>query len=131
MAKVKAQIIVATFNWINDAEMAKMLLEAESIQAEIFDSGITSANPLLANAVGGIKLKVNTYDANRAIDILKTAENENKTTYKPWCPNCDSENVEKKEIGKFLKVISVLTLGIVSLVFVKSFYCKDCGYKWN
>ncbi|MDR0308265.1 MAG: hypothetical protein LBI42_15735 [Chitinispirillales bacterium] len=64
------KVNIAAFNWINEAEMARIFLENNDIEVEIVDSQIVAANPLLANAVGGIKLTVDKLHAEKAIGLL-------------------------------------------------------------
>ncbi len=125
------RVEVATFDWINEAELVRIFLEDNDIEVEIVDSQIAAAYPLLANAVGGIKLKVKKEDAERATDLLINYEKEMKEKHKLWCPNCESEDVEKIELHGLLKFLSILTMGIVSMVASKSFLCKKCGHKWR
>ena len=125
------KVEVATFDWINEAELARIFLEDNNIDVEIVDSQIAAADPLLANAVGGIKLKVINSDAEKAINLLVDYEKEREANHTLWCPNCDSEDVEKIELHGLLKFLSVITMGIVAVVASKSFLCKKCGHKWR
>jgi hypothetical protein len=66
----EAWVTIATFMWRHEAELAKAHLEAADIEAALADEGIVAANPLLANAVGGIKLNVPRAEADRAEQVL-------------------------------------------------------------
>jgi hypothetical protein len=122
---------VASFFWLNEAELAKVLLESHGIAAELSDTGITSMDPLMGNAVGGIKLLVSDNQVAEAISIIKADQDEASRNYKPWCPNCDSENVVEHEAPAWFKVLSVCTLGLAGVLFAKSFRCNDCNYRWR
>ncbi len=124
-------IEVASYHWINDAEFARMALEQHSIKCELFNKNITGVDPMLANAVGGIKIKVRLIDAEKATEILKNSAKENDINYKPWCPNCDSENVIKTELNTFLRILSLFTFGYGAVLFIQSFTCKECNHKWS
>ena len=131
MSENNQLVTVRSYDLIHDAEFARMILESHDINCELFNRGIVGADHLLSNAVGGINVKVVSEDAERAIRILKETEEENSRNYKPWCPNCDSENVIKKETSTLLKILSVLTFGVYSVLFAQSYKCNDCGHKWS
>ena len=61
------KVEIASFNWLNDAQMACLELETHGIDAEMFEIGIAAANPLLGNTVGGVKIKVVQKDVEQAI----------------------------------------------------------------
>jgi len=124
-------LTVAKYSWLNDAQLARIELKREGIESEIFDSEIAAANPLLGNAVGGIKLTVDEKDAIRAGEILQAYEQRIAKKHNTWCPNCESENVSKWEMSPLLKFISICSLGLIAVVVAKSFTCKDCGYSWR
>jgi hypothetical protein len=72
-----ALVTIATYMNLHEAELAKAHLEGAGIEAEIADEGIVGANPLLANAVGGVKLQVSedrAEDAEAALDEMDKAE---------------------------------------------------------
>lgn len=121
---------VARYYWIYEAEMGRNLLESHGIQSTILDTGITSANPLLATALGGIRLNVLVEDAEAAVAILRNAGMELQADQRPWCPECESENVEKYKMNTFLKILNTLTFGLLTVVFARSYRCHDCGHKW-
>jgi hypothetical protein len=123
--------VIASYQWINEAQMARIHLECHGVVAEVVDSEIAAANPLYANAVGGIKLTVPAQDAPEAEKILKEYEKQNAENHKAWCPECESENVKTIEVHRVLKFLSVMTFGLAALVMAKSFRCGDCGYKWR
>src|SRR5947207_15425115 len=54
----------------HSAELVKAHLEEAGIDARLVDEGIIGANPLLANAVGWIKVNVAEDDEERARTIL-------------------------------------------------------------
>jgi len=64
------QVTVAAFDIAAKAELAKNILEEAGIAAYIHDEGIVAMEWILANAVGGIKVKVEAKDAERAERVL-------------------------------------------------------------
>jgi membrane protease YdiL (CAAX protease family) len=64
-------VTVASFDFRADAEVQKLLLEENGIQAFLADDNLVGLNWFLSNAVGGVKLQVAEADADRANEILK------------------------------------------------------------
>lgn len=64
-------VVVATFWGLVEAKMATELLAGEGIAARLADDGIVSIHPLLANAVGGVRVLVARNDAEAAADLLR------------------------------------------------------------
>ena len=46
----------------------------------------------------------------------------------PKCPTCGSTNIKK--ISSMSKAVGMLTLGILDTDIHRTFYCKNCGYRW-
>ena len=65
-----AGVTVATFTLRHEAELAKLHLEASGVTAWLADEGVVAAHPLLAYAVGGIKVQVAAGDEERARAVL-------------------------------------------------------------
>jgi hypothetical protein len=64
-------VTVRTFQVLMEAEMARMVLEGEGVQAFLSDTGIVNFNWFLSNAVGYIKLQVPELQAQRAVELLQ------------------------------------------------------------
>ena len=64
-------VVVATFWDLVEAKMAAGLLAGEGIAVRLADDGIVAVHPLLANAVGGIRVLVATDDAQEASALLR------------------------------------------------------------
>ena len=64
-------VAVATYWQLVEAKMASALLGSEGIKSRLADDGITGANPLLAIAVGGIRVLVAPADAEEASQLLQ------------------------------------------------------------
>ena len=62
--------LVATYDEVYKAELAKSALEDEGIFSVLHDDQIVAVDWLISNAVGGAKLKVRHEDAERACRIL-------------------------------------------------------------
>jgi hypothetical protein len=75
-------VTVATSYNPYDLYPLKISLENNGIQCFIKDEHTIQANPLLANAIGGVKLQVLEEDVQKAVELLKELGYEDKTEYK-------------------------------------------------
>ena len=64
-------VTVATFRFVHEAELAKLFLAGDKIQAFIMDAETVTMDWLLGNAIGNIKLQVATSQADRAEVLLE------------------------------------------------------------
>ncbi len=71
-SKKATMVVIAEFNRLVDADLAKSRLEAAGIQAVLLDAQIVAMNPLYSPALGGVKIAVADEDTPRARTILKT-----------------------------------------------------------
>jgi hypothetical protein len=88
---------VGSYVTINDAEFARMLLESEGIEAFIADATIVSMDWLLGNAIGWIKVQVESANEERARAILAAWQEEIRNRPPPseteavLCIECGNE----------------------------------------
>lgn len=133
------RITVKTFDNIIDAYILKNRLETDNIECFIQDENTVSIDPLLSNAVGGIKLKVQEKDYAKAFDIIQELENkpfEDRDGNIIVCPNCGSNQLYKdfNSIQDFKGLISALfslVLSIFPIYLNKVFRCKKCDTEFK
>ncbi|WP_298893203.1 DUF2007 domain-containing protein [uncultured Psychroserpens sp.] len=87
---------IARFQYTTEAQIIKGRLEAEGVKVFLQDHLTIDTDPLVSNAIGGVKLKVLSEDAMKAQHILSTIkqyalDDDGNTIH---CPNCNSEKVE-------------------------------------
>lgn len=130
-------VTIATTFDILEAEFLKGQLEAEGFEVYTADDNLIGANFLLANAVGGIKLKVPTEDAEDAmilVEQLRNAEiieDENFKIDTGWgeCPMCESRDIElEKEPNENRKFW--LFMFSVPTPKKRKLRCNNCGNIW-
>ena len=63
-------VTVATFTTPLEAELARGRLEEEGVEAHVADGELVTADWTMSNAVGGVKVRVSTEDADRARAVL-------------------------------------------------------------
>lgn len=87
---------IARFQYSSEAQIVKGRLEADGVQVFLYDNLTIDTDPLVSNAIGGVKLKVYTDQEQQAIEILKSIEKYsiNDDGKAIQCPNCQSEKVE-------------------------------------
>ncbi|MBM2817155.1 MAG: hypothetical protein HW421_3917 [Ignavibacteria bacterium] len=132
-------ITIKTFENSFEANLLKSRLEDEGIECFLFDENTVSIMPFYNVAVGGIKLKINEADIDKARDIfedinhtLLTDERNNAIR----CPKCDSNDII---LGfKSIKSITGIILFVYSLLFLlfpiyykKLYKCKNCGEEFR
>ncbi|MDO5978631.1 DUF2007 domain-containing protein [Flavivirga spongiicola] len=128
---------IARFQYSSEAQIIKGRLEAEGIQVFLSDNLTIDTDPLVSNAIGGVKLKVLSSQALKAQHILNTIEkysidDEGNTIN---CPNCKSEKVELFSTIKDAKSLFWFIFGFLfsSLPFYTKhkYKCEDCKNEFN
>jgi DNA-directed RNA polymerase subunit RPC12/RpoP len=114
-------------NYIN-AHLAMASLKNEGIECWLKDENTVTIDPILANAVGGIKLMVPEPDARRAWELLNKLREDYKKTIP--CPNCHSTNMElvstPRKAANWLSAISTFFLGDYAMTAEKVYHCFNC-----
>lgn len=124
---VNNPVMVGAFFWIHEAETAKVQLATAGIESYIENGGITGADPLLANAAGGIQLFVSPEDASQAYQILNPPEEE----IKRQCPKCESEDIHYHKVTIWMLLLCITILGFWFIAVYKPYQCNSCQYKWR
>lgn len=126
-------IILKTFDNSIEAHLLKSKLESENIECFIIDENMVTLNPLYSNAVGGIKLSIESADLQKAQIIINEIETQknNSEIINLKCPNCDATDFyDFKSFRGFKGILSlILTVSfLVYPIFFKRVYkCKNCG----
>jgi hypothetical protein len=131
-------VTVATASNIIEAGLLRNQIEEEGIEVFLTDDNIVGTYGLLANAVGGIKIKVNSEDAEDALAILEEAraanasvdENKNEDTGWGECPKCHSKNVKPYRAMVGFKGI-LMFLGFPVAKPQRLLVCNNCQNEWG
>ena len=87
--------ILAVFEYSTEAHVTKSKLDSEGFKTMLMDEKTIDSDPLISNAIGGVKLLVHQNDFEKALKIY----NEIRTYQKDkngndiFCPNCKSSKV--------------------------------------
>lgn len=110
------------------ANMTMGLFTENDIKCQLKDENIITMDPLLNAAVGGIKLLVEEKDYDRAVALMKEAENDYLKEIP--CPNCKSVSliVEEKinnPTDFWSKLKNQILFGQTS-TYSKNYRCTNC-----
>jgi hypothetical protein len=119
--------LLASFEYAADVQIIKGKLESEGIPVFLRDENTLNSDPLISNAIGGVKLQVYSRDKERALEIYNEvrayALDENG---KPIvCPNCKASKSEVyySRKGIFYKLFPFFEK--------RKYKCLNCGIITN
>ncbi|MFX0556321.1 DUF2007 domain-containing protein [Maribacter sp. CXY002] len=119
--------LLASFEYAADVQIIKGKLESEGIPVFLRDENTLNSDPLISNAIGGVKLQVYNKDKDRALEIYNEvrayALDENNNPVK--CPNCKAEKSEVyyNRKGLFYKLFPFFEK--------RKYKCLNCGIITN
>ena len=128
---------IARFQYSSEAQIIKGRLEADGIQVFLSDNLTIDTDPLVSNAIGGVKLKVLSSQALEAQHILESIrkysiDDDGNTIH---CPNCKSEKIELFSTIKDAKSLFWFLFGVLfsSLPFYTKhkYKCEDCKTEFD
>ena len=108
-------------------------LQEEGINCWLKDEITVTVDPILTNAIGGIKLMVPDSQAERAFALLKQYRSEIEAVLK--CPRCGSANVEyvttPRKASNWFGFIIGLFVTSYALSSEKVYHCFECGFEFE
>ncbi|MDO7171082.1 DUF2007 domain-containing protein [Mariniflexile sp. AS56] len=132
---------IARFQYSSEAQIIKGRLEADGIQVLLYDNITIDTDPLISNAIGGVKLKVLSHQAEEAEGILNSinkfsVDNEGDAIK---CPNCKSEKTNLYTTVKdgkaffafiFAFIVNILTTALPFYTKYK-YKCEACKTEFD
>lgn len=128
--------LIGRFQYSSEAMIYCGKLESEGIDVFIRDNNTIDSDPLLSNAVGGVKLYVYSEDFDKATTVLSTIsefsldENDNLMV----CPKCGEKNIEMMTSIKDWKSLFsfIFSFLFVLLPFYTKYKyrCNNCNYEF-
>ncbi len=87
---------LGSFEYVADVQIIKGKLESEGIPVFLRNENTLNSDPLISNAIGGVKLQVYTSDRDKALKIYNeirnyAVDNEGNPIV---CPNCKAQKSE-------------------------------------
>lgn len=128
---------IAVFQYSSEAQIIKSRLEAEGIEVFLFDQFTVDTDPLVSNAIGGIKLKVWAEDEERASKILQSISDYSldDTGQEIECPICGSSKVELvtgvRDVSTFLAFLFSFFTASQPIYTKHEYRCETCKQKFN
>lgn len=132
---------IARFQYSAEAQIIKGRLEADGIQVFLFDNVTIDTDPMVSNAIGGVKLKVLSHQALEAEDILKSINkySSNDEGEVLNCPKCNGEKIEIFSTIKDAKSFFALIFAFITALFVSTlplytkhkYRCEDCNTEFD
>jgi predicted RNA-binding Zn-ribbon protein involved in translation (DUF1610 family) len=126
-------IIAQVYNNYIDANIIMGRLEEEGINCWLKDENTVTIDPILTNAVGGIKLMVPESQAERTFELLRQFRSEQQSKLK--CPRCGSSNIEfvttPRKASNWIGAIIGFLFMSLALSGDKVYHCFDCGFEFE
>lgn len=124
-------VAVRSYDNYIPANMMLQRLEEEGIKAYLQDEHTVTIDPILSNAIGGIKLMVFKDQLERSLDLLTSFEQAYKAAV--VCPQCKSANMhyisQPGNVTNWFTAMVTWLFGSYALSYRKVYKCFDCGYE--
>ena len=126
-------VLLQSYNNYISAHIAMGQLEENGINCWLKDENTVTIDPMLSNAVGGIKLMVAETQVPRASEILNETKQQQKAAI--TCPKCGSHDSElistpRKASNWFSVLWGILTFSYAMPVD-KVYHCFNCGNEFE
>jgi predicted RNA-binding Zn-ribbon protein involved in translation (DUF1610 family) len=132
----KSLIEIANYQFSSEAYLFKGKLESEGIEVFLQNENTINTDPLLSNALGGVKLFVNSEDvlqSKQILDAIPEYSLDDKGELLS-CPNCGSQKITMvttiKDIKSFLAFIYGLLTLSMPLFSKQKYKCENCNFEF-
>jgi predicted RNA-binding Zn-ribbon protein involved in translation (DUF1610 family) len=132
----KSLIEIANYQFSSEAYLFKGKLESEGIEVFLQNENTINTDPLLSNALGGVKLFVNSEDVQQSKQILDAIPEYSLDDKGELlsCPNCGSQKIIMVTTIKDFKSFFAFIYGLLTLsmpLFSKQKYkCESCNFEF-
>jgi len=124
-------VAVRSYDNYIPANLMLQRLEEEGIKAYLKDEYTVTIDPILSNAIGGIKLMIYEEQLERAMLLITKFELAYKESVA--CPQCSSTNIhyisQPNNVTNWFMAITTWLFGNYAVSFKKIYQCSDCGYQ--
>jgi hypothetical protein len=124
-------IIANSYNDYFKANIALTKLQNEGIEAMLKDENSVTLNPILGNAIGGIKLMIQEKDAIQVKEIFQSWIEAGRELSK--CPKCFSSDLDlitKQTPSNFFMAIASALFANYALADTH-YKCQKCGHQFD
>lgn len=114
-----------------DAELARSRLEAADIPVRVLDQHLVSIQWLYSRAIGGVKVRVQESDLERAGELLDE-DRSGDLAQAPdrACPACGSPDFHRSRVQRRAAALALLT-SIPLVAWRRRWICNACGHSWR
>lgn len=123
-------VTIQAFDNFFSANIQLTRLRAVGIECYLKDEYTVTIDPLLSNAIGGIKLVVRKSEEHKVRKLLREMNAEADS--KLLCPQCGSHKfilVPKRSAENLLAAISTWLFSAYAVSAENVYQCTDCGYE--
>ena len=123
-------ITIRTFNNYFSANILLTKLRDAGIQCYLKDEYTVTIDPLLTNAVGGIKLVINKEDSQVVFELLQQFDEDYRRN--AVCPKCGSHDIElvpERTAGNMITAILSWLFSSYAVSVENVYKCGDCSYE--
>ena len=87
--------ILAVFEYSTEAHVTKSKLDSEGFETMLMDEKTIDSDPLISNAIGGVKLAVHKNDFEKALEVYNEIRTYQQDTNGNdlFCPACNSTQI--------------------------------------
>lgn len=126
-------VLLNSYDNYVDAHIARGVLEEEGIECWLKDENTVTIDPILTNAIGGIKLMVARPAAERAWEILHQLQKQQQG--KHTCPLCGSHDIElvstARRASNWASAVIGFFLTSYAMPVEKRLHCFRCGHEFS
>ena len=123
-------VTIRTFQNYFSASILLTKLRDAGIQCYLKDEHTVTINPLLTNAVGGIKLVINKEDSQEVFELLQQFDEDYSRS--AVCPKCGSHTIElvpKRTASNMITAILSWLFSDYAVSAENVYKCGKCGYE--
>jgi len=123
-------VTIQTFDNFFNANIQLTRLRAHGIECYLKDEYTVTIDPLLSNAIGGIKLVVRKSEAEKVLKLIR--ELNSTAEAQLLCPQCGSKRfilVPKKSAENMMTAIATWIFSSYAVSVENVYQCMDCGYE--
>jgi predicted nucleic-acid-binding Zn-ribbon protein len=122
-------VVIRAFDNYFNANILLTRLQADGMECYLKDENTVTIDPLLSNAIGGIKLVVKKKDAEEARHLLQAYD----TGYMKaaTCPQCGANNFNyqsKATVGNAVAAVFSILSMTYPVAAEYEYKCGNCGY---
>lgn len=128
---------IARFQYSSEAQIVKGKLQSEGIEVFLADQVLIDTDPLVSQAIGGIKLNVYADDEERARAIISEIHDYSLDDKgeRVVCPNCDSTRVKVythiKDVRSFFAFLFSFLTFALPIHYKYDYHCENCEEKFT